>query len=202
MECTRSITNNTFKQELLRDLPLDLINITTLSHHQHKLRPGERAPIDFASTLDLPAETVKQYLRLLIDRYHTSLTDGSISTAMKTADAAEGQKLLALSQFLRAFSWLRPFQKCNGRVRQVLMQRELRRLKLGCGATLYDTRHGDILLSSTVSYAEKIAEGLKLAIHANQTGTNPWTDPAVLKMHTAKFSMDRLTDSCLTNASS
>jgi len=90
--------------------------------------------------------------------------------------------LESLSVFLRSLAWLHPFADCNGRTRILLLQRELRRLKLGCGAFMYNN-NVNIYVSTTEEFKQSILEGIDMAQRSLSLGANPWDNLAVEKHH-------------------
>jgi hypothetical protein len=183
--CTKAMPNATVKQELVKDLPADLLDISYAA--SPKSSHATKKAIESISTKVLVAGIAKTNLRLLLDRYHASVRSAS-ERAQKDKDeeALQGKKLWALALLMRSLAWLHPFQQCNARVRTVLLQRELRHLQLGCGAMMY-SNGPDLFFSTTAVYARKIVEGLKMAMLANQTGENPWLQEEHIQEHQTRF---------------
>merc|ERR1719345_266878 len=66
---------------------------------------------------------VEEHLVALIAQYNKKVTK---------RDTDQG-KIRALSNFLRNWAWLHPWSGGNGRIRNLVLQREIRQLGLGCG---------------------------------------------------------------------
>jgi len=70
--------------------------------------------------------------------------------------------LHALANFMRSWAWLHPFTNCNGRTRALLLQHELKRLGLACGAFMYNN-NGRVYLTTTDEFEEMLQEGIDVA---------------------------------------
>jgi len=118
----------------------------------------------------------KKYLKELIAKYNTEVLQ------LATND----EKLVRLATFLKEFAFLHPWGNGNGRFRTMIMNREVRRLGLGCGAMMYNNNK-DLYFLKLETYIAKIKEGLSMYDRAVTSGISPWVDEAVVAKHKVEF---------------
>lgn len=158
--CTRVLPSASL-EELLQDLPQDVVGVTR----------GADGRVEALYTRRMESKEVIHHLNEIIDTYKANLLSG--------------RHQRALAVLLRSLAWLHPFTNCNGRLRTLLLQRELRYLRLGCGASMYNN-NADIYFAATNTYERKMEEGLEMARLALESGEGPWTAPR-RERHRAEF---------------
>lgn len=102
--------------------------------------------------------------------------------------------LILLARFLRSIAWIHPFTDCNGRTRVVLMQKELRRLGLACGAMMFNN-NADIYVSTTDAYVDKLKEGMQVADRVLESYKKPWNENKVAT-HVRNFPIPQSLEAC------
>jgi len=95
-------------------------------------------------------------------------------------------KLARLATYLKEFAFLHPWGNGNGRFRTMMMNREVRRLGLGCGAMMYNNNK-DLYYLTKETYIAKLNEGLSMYEQAMETGTSPWVNEDVVAKHKETF---------------
>jgi len=101
------------------------------------------------------------------------------------------EKLARLATYLKEFAFLHPWGNGNGRFRTMMMNREVRRLGLGCGAMMYNNNK-DLYYLKKETYVEKLQEGIAMYHSAVKTGTSPWVDEAVVAAHKERFAPEKV----------
>jgi hypothetical protein len=157
------------KRSLVVDLPDDLLNIT---YQQDGEVDGHIAVIFPKCTID-----TRDMFRRLIANYNDDL---------KLANGSHDLEMEALARFLRSSAWLHPFVDHNGRLRNLLLQREIRRLGLGRCAMMYNNNR-DIYFTNTSAYADKIREGIAAADETRSTGRIAWLNATWVERHLERF---------------
>jgi len=122
---------------------------------------------------------VEKHLEKLIGQYNEKVRGAS----------TDDEKITALSNFLRNMAWLHSWHGGNGRIRNLLFQREIRRLGLGCGAMMYNNNR-DIFYVDDEIYSKKIREGLDMYKQSESLKLNAWTVQANKDAHRANFVLD------------
>jgi len=122
---------------------------------------------------------VEPELQKLIAQYNKNLKGASNSD----------EKTVVLANFLRNLAWLHSWTGGNGRIRNLIMQREIRHLGLGCGAMMYNNNR-DIFYLDDESYARKIHEGINMYQESESLKTNAWTVQANKDRHHKDFALD------------
>merc|ERR1712146_462172 len=98
-----------------------------------------------------------------------------------------GDELLEiLVSFTRSFAFLHPFSNGNGRLRNILLQRELRRLGIACGTMMFNYNK-DAFVDGFSRQVSKIKEGIRMFDEAVASGKNPWLDQVTVEKHNADF---------------
>jgi hypothetical protein len=174
LSCMKVVKNETFKNAIVHDLYPNIVDITY-------------NPDDSIDTI-LPRLAsnlkIQNFLRSMIDQYNHD---------QRQAGGTQ-QQLKVLARFLRSLAWLHPFPDGNGRTRTLLLQHELRRLQLGCGAMMFNN-NADIYFDSSEIYARKMLEGISAAEYALSDGRNPWDD-AHRRKHRDAFPLHDVTSAC------
>lgn len=116
------------------------------------------------------------------------------------ADDMKDQLLENLVIFARSFAFLHPFQGGNGRTRNMLLQREIRRLGIGC-ATMMFNYNKDAFVEPHDRYLQKVRQGLEMFDLAVQTGKNPWKNQTVVDEYKAKFEVLSGIEQCVNHHS-
>merc|ERR1740120_314012 len=114
------------------------------------------------------------------------------------AEAATTDDLLVnLARLIRDIAFIHPLSNRNSRSRLLIMQYELRRLNIACGAMLYNFGK-NIYFDTLETTVLKIKEGIQVFQEASQEGfaENPWTRQATLDRHFESFPL-RDTDAAL-----
>jgi hypothetical protein len=94
--------------------------------------------------------------------------------------------LNAIVAFARSFAFLHPFQNGNGRLRNLLLQREIRRLKVGCGTIMYNNNK-DAFVDGWPRYRAKVLEGIQMFEEGYAKKANPWLNQTKQEMHLKHF---------------
>lgn len=123
---------------------------------------------------------LKEVLRRLINDYNTDIQ------AKVQANATKDELLEGLTKFARAFAFLHPFKNGNGRLRNILVQREIRRLGIGCGTMMYNYNK-DAFVDGYDRYVAKLRDGLEKFKWGIENQQNPWLNNATLLEHEKKF---------------
>merc|ERR1712217_435339 len=100
------------------------------------------------------------------------------------------QRIAVIAEWLRQFAWLHPLQDGNGRVRTLLLQRELRYRGVAPGAFMFNNNR-DIYFISPETYAAKIQEGSSMALLALKIHSNPWLNKSNVDAHFEHFPRKR-----------
>lgn len=160
-------------QALLTNIPSYLYTYNELKTKNPICPKGLRAEIP-------QGDTKKQVLRRLISNYNDAL-----HSALAGGFARE-QVFNALMKFTRSFAFLHPFENGNGRLRNMLLQRELRRLGLACGTMMFNYNK-DAFVDGHERYSAKVKEGIEWFDWAIQNQKNPWLDNSTVAAHQEKF---------------
>jgi len=162
--CTARMSDQT-RAELMKDLPVRILDIIR----------GKHGKIDrFRPRMVISSSEIHNNLQEMIDTYNTNLKSH--------------KPLTALSIFLRSIAWLHPFIDCNSRTRTLLLQYELQRLQLGCGAFMYNN-NANIYVATTEEFVTLMKEGVRMGRIGLSTEVNPWHDNYVVTRHLKKFPM-------------
>lgn len=170
----------------------DVVGIETEEIKNSTTRPCPEACIDKILTV-ASLDASKEFSDML-SVYNADLKLALLHKGNNT-QVFQQQQLHALAKFMRAMAWLHPFTDANGRFRNLLMQREIKRLGLGCGAMMYNNNR-DIYFTNTSTYARKIEEAISVANDAreaerasdrNKPAVNPWLDPVRVARHGTRF---------------
>jgi len=114
------------------------------------------------------------------------------------AEAATTDDLLKhLARLLRDIAFIHPLTGGNGRSRLLLLQYELRRLNIACGAMMWNNNK-DMYFDTLETTILKIKEGIEVFQEASQEGfaENPWSRQATIDRHFQRFPL-RDTDAAL-----
>jgi len=122
-----------------------------------------------------------------------------ISKYNKGVSKADGkdEKLHELVKFTRSFAMLHPFRNGNGRVKNLILQRELRRLGIACGTMMYNYNK-DVLVDGFPRHVRKVEEGIRVfdeTVAAKGTN-NPWLDEKTVERHQQDFPVLKHLDKC------
>jgi hypothetical protein len=175
LSCMKAAKNETFKKAILADLPRDIIDV---AHNSD-------GSIDTIVPKVLNNRKIEHALRSIVDQYNHD---------QQRALGAQ-QQLRVLARFLRSLAWLHPFADGNGRTRTLLLQHEVRRLQLACGAMMFNN-NADIYFDSSETYARKMSEGIAAAGYALSDGRNPWDDADRKKKHREAFPLHDVASEC------
>jgi len=170
-----SFVDEKLKQELLVDLPPNILDV--------KLNPNGSINTIFKKHFN--QSEITKHLEEIALQYNND---------QREARNAH-QKLRHLAKFLRSLAWLHPFPDGNGRLRNLVLQRELRRLQLGCGAMMFNN-NADIYFESSMVFVQKILEGIAAAKHALEHRQNPWHDAAWKHAHLRAFPLHSSLGEC------
>merc|ERR1719189_2886660 len=161
--------HSTMHHEDVRHIMQDITTINRWSY-----QPGQ--PVD--------------YSRLLIHLFHKY--NHGVAGAATTDDL-----LVNLARLLRDIAFIHPLSGRNCRSRNLILQYELRRLNIACGAMLYNFGK-NIYFDPLETTILKIKEGIQVFQEASQEGfaENPWTRQATIDRHFDRFPL-RDTDAAL-----
>jgi len=109
----------------------------------------------------------------------------------RVREAGTSEELLeVLADLLRNLAFLHPLHDRNGRSRMLLLQFELRRLRLGCGTLMFNNNK-NIYFDTPEAFVAKIKEGMQVYEEAQASGfeSNPWESVPTLYRHFSKFPM-------------
>lgn len=177
------------RQDLMGDVPGELT--AGFRAHMGKCKAGSEGGAeereypelhDQTSEVDVDHASEKSQneakLKRLIADYNSKIA---------TADTEES-KMDVLTKFLRAFAWAHFWQNNNGRMRTLLLQREIRRLGLGCGALMFNYNR-DVFVINVATYKRKIQEGIAKYDEMMRDRQNPWTVKANRERHLHEFAL-------------
>jgi hypothetical protein len=164
--CMHWVENDDLKRALLTDLSEDIVDV----------KLNEHGSIDSIRAKIFSEGEVYTHLANIIGKYNSE---------QRRAQQPQ-QQLKILAGFLRSLAWLHPFEDGNGRTRTLVLQHELRRLNLGCGAMMFNN-NANIYFDTTETYVRKILEGQDAAAYALLHGANPWSDPIRRASHLEAF---------------
>merc|ERR1712176_928411 len=121
-----------------------------------------------------PASHEKGLLTTLVHRYNEG-----VAKAATTDDLLEN-----LARLLRELAWLHPLADKNSRSRMMLLNYELRRLNIACGAMLWNYNK-NIYFETLNTTIARIKEGIQVFQEASQEGfaENPWSRQATIDRH-------------------
>jgi hypothetical protein len=172
-ECTDKMDCDDLKS-LLHNIPEELYTSQGPCHKNLELR-----------VQDYPHAALENILR----DYERGIQESLRSEPIK-------EKLLdTLATFSRRFGLLHPYREGNGRFRNFLVQRELRRLGLACGAMMYNYNK-DVFVDGHERYLGKLKEGIAVFEEAIKSGVNPWTLASTVDRHKREFPQLRGLDQC------
>jgi len=162
---------------LLADVPIDLFKIK--KGNNPNLNRSPKSCKEYSSVLLRPKSVKETQTRFqaLIAAYNTDMN--------KLTEKED--KMVRLASFLKDYAFLHPWGNGNGRFRALMLNREVRRLGLGCGTFMYNNNK-DLYYITKKTYVEKIIEGLKMYNNAIATGESPWVNAAVVAEHKERFS--------------
>jgi len=119
---------------------------------------------------------VQATMKKLFQSYHETLNKASTTTG----------RLRALASLMKNLAYLHPLPDRNGRSRLLILQFELRRLKLACG-TMSFNNNNNVYTDSVDTLAAKIQEGIEMYAAAMASHQNPWLDQGNVEKHHEKF---------------
>ncbi|CAE7872834.1 DNAH7, partial [Symbiodinium necroappetens] len=111
---------------------------------------------------------VQATMKKLFQSYHETLDKASTTPG----------RLRALASLMKNLAFLHPLPDRNGRSRLLILQFELRRLKLACG-TMSFNNNNNVYTDSVDTLAAKIQEGIDMYAAAMASHQNPWLDQGV-----------------------
>lgn len=119
---------------------------------------------------------VQATMKKLFQSYHETLDKASTTPG----------RLRALASLMKNLAFLHPLPDRNGRSRLLILQFELRRLKLACG-TMSFNNNNNVYTDSVDTLAAKIQEGIDMYAAAMASHQNPWLDQGNVEKHHQKF---------------
>eukprot|EP00746_Dinoflagellata_sp_MGD_P141811 gnl/MRDRNA2_/MRDRNA2_74859_c0_seq1.p1 gnl/MRDRNA2_/MRDRNA2_74859_c0~~gnl/MRDRNA2_/MRDRNA2_74859_c0_seq1.p1 ORF type:complete len:346 (-),score=65.93 gnl/MRDRNA2_/MRDRNA2_74859_c0_seq1:101-1138(-) len=164
---------------LINDVPQKFFNITRGKNEHNNSTEG--CP-DYASVFLMPKkeEDTQTLLKELIQQYNMDMEQLTEKT----------EKLARLASFLKDFAFLHPWGNGNGRFRCLMLNREIRRHRLGCGAFMYNNNK-DLYYITKEVYQQKIEEGIAMYNKAIADGKSPWLHPKTVILHKQRFHPDK-----------
>eukprot|EP00747_Dinoflagellata_sp_TGD_P184827 gnl/TRDRNA2_/TRDRNA2_40838_c0_seq2.p1 gnl/TRDRNA2_/TRDRNA2_40838_c0~~gnl/TRDRNA2_/TRDRNA2_40838_c0_seq2.p1 ORF type:complete len:335 (-),score=26.85 gnl/TRDRNA2_/TRDRNA2_40838_c0_seq2:167-1171(-) len=180
--CIRAMVNNSVKQEILADLPVGLVNVSYANESQQGV-------IQEMSLNVMNDVTIRKHLDGIFRKYNSDLQHANTHTHAQTGSVETKHQLLtSIARMLRSLAFLHPFIDGNGRIRLLVLQQEIRRLKLGCGAVMFNN-NADIYFGTTETYVAKISEGIRMANKFDRTADfrNPWLEERARREHLERF---------------
>lgn len=116
----------------------------------------------------------QQSLLRLFESYHWHLARGDAPLPL-------------LASLLKGLALLHPMPDRNGRSRLLLLQLELRRLKIACG-TMNFNNNNNVYVDSVETLTGKLHEGIAMYNMYNAgSSENPWLDRVNVQEHKSKF---------------
>lgn len=119
---------------------------------------------------------VDKTLAKMLEKYNAEVHQAS----------TDDQKIDLLANFMRNFAWLHGWIGGNGRIRNFVLQREIRRLGLGCGAMMFNNNR-DIFYENNERYAGKIREGIAMYKESVLLKQNAWQVQENRDRHATNF---------------
>jgi len=157
------------RTSLLDHIPVEFYTSSEPCHHDLHLK-----------SLPYP----KELLEYIIGDYEQGIQDSLRSGRRRTV--IKDNLMGTLGIFSRRFGLLHPFREGNGRLRNFLVQRELRRLGLACGAMMYNFNK-DVFVDGHERYLGKLKEGIAVFQEAIKTRVNPWALEGAAERHKLQF---------------
>lgn len=182
-ECYEKSRNFELKEEIAKGLSPQIANVNWVVDNE-----TERWVIEnISARWEYSYGAVRKALADVVHNY-TVFIDYVNSDEDLRKNKAHAQKLKfkTMANFLRNLAWLHPFQHCNNRLITLLLQKEIRRHGLGCGAILFDNDI-NMYFSTTRDYEDFITEGINRAIQMFETGVNPWLNGTLVREHEEAF---------------
>lgn len=119
-----------------------------------------------ATKQELTIKLVKDYNQAIADANH------------------DEDKWTALAKFSRTWMWIHPMKSGNGRLHSLILQREVRRLGLGCGLMMYN-QNKDAFVDTQDMMKSKLKEGLEMFKKSAASGKNEWLQKENVDLHFA-----------------
>ena len=169
------------RSRVIATVPAEIVDIRHTGYpHEGRYSKDfvKNCTIDFVTPRNDRSFNIRDTLDRLITNYTRTLKN-------IPSNDLDG-KIMTLARLLKSFAWLHPFPDGNGRLRTIILQRELRRLGLGHAAFMYNNNR-DVYFIDDEMYVAKIKEGIRMADIGLQTKANPWQDTANRKAHRRHF---------------
>jgi len=135
-------------------------------------------PKDISIVQRNPEVSKKALVEKLLKEYN-----GAIAKA-----ANNDEKLMAVANMSKTFMWIHPMGSGNGRLHSVLVQREIRRLRLGCGLMMFN-QNKDAFVDTVSGMYNKLKEGLEMFDKSVATGKNAWLEQESVDAHFARHKL-------------
>eukprot|EP00746_Dinoflagellata_sp_MGD_P010239 gnl/MRDRNA2_/MRDRNA2_121070_c0_seq1.p1 gnl/MRDRNA2_/MRDRNA2_121070_c0~~gnl/MRDRNA2_/MRDRNA2_121070_c0_seq1.p1 ORF type:complete len:334 (+),score=64.61 gnl/MRDRNA2_/MRDRNA2_121070_c0_seq1:147-1148(+) len=135
----------------------------------------------------LPKHRVnKQHLvKKLVKEYNQAIEDAQ----------TEDQKLTALARLSRTWMWIHPMSSGNGRLHSLILQREVRRLGLGCGLMMFN-QNKDAFVNTQDMMKGMLKEGLTMFAKSARSGRNEWLDESNFARHFESHKLPKSLKKC------
>jgi hypothetical protein len=193
-QCTNHMSCDDVKS-LLQYTPKELFivkpkNEEQVQYNKHKSNKG--CPRGLKPAI-LGAEKKEVMLGQMISQYNHGVEKAGEN---KTAALHE------LVKFVRIFAMMHPFPNGNGRVKNLILQREIRRLGIACGTMMYNYNK-DVLVDGFPRHVRKVEEGIRVfdeTVAAKGT-ENPWLDEKTVDRHKQDFDVIPGLDKCFAKKS-
>lgn len=107
----------------------------------------------------------------------------------------DDDKLTALARLARTWMWIHPMSSGNGRLHSLMLQREVRRLGLGCGLMLYN-QNKDAFVDTEDMMRSKLEEGIEMFKKSAASGKNEWLNKANVALHVSRHKLPESLNKC------
>jgi len=142
-------------------------------------------PKDISIVQRNPEVSKKQLLEKLLVEYNQAIADSK----------DDEDKLIAVANMSKTFMWIHPMGSGNGRLHSVLVQREVRRLGLGCGLFMFN-QNKDAFVDTVLDMRDKLKEGLAMYEKSVASGKNAWLEKVHVDEHFARHKLPESLKKC------
>jgi len=139
---------------------------------------GADCPKDISIVQKNPEVSKKSLLEKLLKGYNEAIAHSK----------DDEEKLLVVANMSKTFMWIHPMGSGNGRLHSVLVQREVRRLGLGCGLLMFN-QNKDAFVDTVYGMRDKLKEALMMFQKSSASGVNAWLDKTHVDEHFARHKL-------------
>lgn len=127
----------------------------------------------------------KKLVENLLNEYNSAIEKAS----------SDDEKLTALARLARTWMWIHPMGSGNGRIHSLMLQREVRRLGLGCGLMLYN-QNKDAFVDTEEMMVSKLKEGIEMFKKSAASGKNEWLNNENVALHVSQHKLPESLNKC------